>query len=418
MHNNYLTNDTKVIIMLCGVFGKDRSVSPLTQTEYNKLVGWLVQAGLRPEDMLKHDVLSDASKGSGIEQSRLDSLMSRGVQLGFALEDWQNNGVWVISRSDPDYPQRYKKHLKDKAPPLLFGIGEKHLLQGGGLAIVGSRNVDEEGKIFAQTAAELCALNNMPVISGGARGVDINAMSTVLQANGVCIGVLADSLLKKSLEPAARIAITDGRLLLISPYHPKAGFSVGTAMARNKLIYAMADYALIVSSEYKTGGTWAGAKEELRREQHRPVFVRNGENVPKGNLMLLESGAVEFPNDIDQRNFTEKLDSLSNTTKLGSKTLFDYKQEPSAIDKGKIDKIEKKNEKKPKKNSRSAYDVVLPLILEMTETRVKPGELAKQLDVSKNQIKNWLTRAENEHKIEKVSKKPIEYIRNYNVNSL
>jgi predicted Rossmann fold nucleotide-binding protein DprA/Smf involved in DNA uptake len=410
MHNNYLTNDTKAIIMLCGVFGKDRSVSPLTQTEYNSLAGWLVQSGLRPEDMLSQDLLSDASKGSGIEQKRLELLLSRGVQLGFALEDWQNNGVWVISRSEPDYPQRYKKHLKDKAPPLLFGIGEKHLLQGGGLAIVGSRNVDKEGEAFAQAAAELCALNNMPVVSGGARGVDINAMSTVLQANGVCIGVLADSLLKKSLEPAARIAITDGRLLLISPYHPKAGFSVGTAMARNKLIYAMADYALIVSSEYKTGGTWAGAKEELTKGHHRPVFVRIGKNVPKGNIMLLESGAVEFPSDVDQRNFRDKLESLSTTKRLGSKTLFDDTSELSGAKRS--DKIEEKAEKKTQKISRSAYDVVLPLILELSEHRVKPDELAEQLDVSKNQIKKWLIRAENEHRIEKVSKNPIVYCRN------
>jgi predicted Rossmann fold nucleotide-binding protein DprA/Smf involved in DNA uptake len=29
-------------------------------------------------------------------------------------------------------------------------------------------------------------------------------------------------------------------------------------MGRNKLIYAMADYGLVVSAEHKKGGTWAG----------------------------------------------------------------------------------------------------------------------------------------------------------------
>jgi predicted Rossmann fold nucleotide-binding protein DprA/Smf involved in DNA uptake len=138
--------------------------------------------------------------------------------------------------------------------------------------------------------------------------------------------------------------------------------------------------------------------------------VRIGKNVPKGNIMLLESGAVEFPSDVDQRNFRDKLESLSTTKRLGSKTLFDDTSELSGAKRS--DKIEEKAEKKTQKISRSAYDVVLPLILELSEHRVKPDELAEQLDVSKNQIKKWLIRAENEHRIEKVSKNPIVYCRN------
>ena len=54
---------------------------------------------------------------------------------------------------------------------------------------------------------------------------------------------------RNSVSRHARKAIADDRLLLISPYHPEARFTVGTAMARNKLIYALADYGLVVSAE-------------------------------------------------------------------------------------------------------------------------------------------------------------------------
>ena len=81
-----------------------------------------------------------------------------------------------------------------------------------------------------------------------------------------------ENLLKKSLERNARKAISDGQLLLISPYHPNARFTVGTAIGRNKLIYAMADYGLVVSAEHKKGGTWAGVTEELKREISLPIF--------------------------------------------------------------------------------------------------------------------------------------------------
>ncbi|MFA6294330.1 MAG: DNA-processing protein DprA, partial [Victivallales bacterium] len=222
-------------------------------------------------------------------------LLRRGVKLGFALEKWNQSGIWVICRSDQDYPSRYKTHLKDKAPPILFGIGERSLLKGGGLAIVGSRNVDAEGEAFARDTAAWCARGALPVISGGARGVDQIAMTSALNAGGSVIGVLADTLLRRSVSREIRYALSDGHLLLISPYHPEAGFNVGMAMGRNKLIYALADYGLVVSADYKKGGTWEGAEEELKRKPGRPVFVRLGDSVPTGNRKLINLGALEFP---------------------------------------------------------------------------------------------------------------------------
>lgn len=39
------------------------------------------------------------------------------------------------------------------------------------------------------------------------------------------------------------------QLVLISPYDPSAGFNVGHAMQRNKLIYALADASLVVNAD-------------------------------------------------------------------------------------------------------------------------------------------------------------------------
>jgi len=304
--NDFLTSDTKAILLLCGFFGKDHAEKPLTQTEYTLLVHWLINNKMRPADLLQNDHIVDVSKEKTFDRKRLESLLSRGVQLGFAVEEWQRNGIWIISRSDPDYPVRYKKHLKDKAPPILYGVGDRSLLSGGGLAIVGSRNIDKEGEEFTRRMAELCALNRVTVISGGARGVDQFAMAASLDAGGVAIGILAENLLKMSLERASRHAIADSRLVLLSPYHPNARFTVGTAMSRNKLIYALADYGLVVSVEYKKGGTWAGAEEELKRDHSLPVFVRLGENAPQGNSKLLALGAIGWPEIIDRNRLKQR----------------------------------------------------------------------------------------------------------------
>jgi predicted Rossmann fold nucleotide-binding protein DprA/Smf involved in DNA uptake len=422
MMNDFLTEDTKAIILLCGVFGKDRSEKPLSMAEYSSLVRWLIGVKMRPGDLLQKENVIEASLGSGIERQRLESLLSRGVQLGFAVEEWQRNGIWILSRSDSEYPARYKKHLVDKAPPLLYGVGNRSLLAGGGLAIIGSRNVDKAGEDFTRHTAELCAFNGMPVISGGARGVDQFAMTAALEAGGVTIGLLVENLLKKSVERSARHAIADGRLLLLSPYHPNARFTVGTAMSRNKLIYAMADYGLVVSAEHKKGGTWAGAEEELKRDKSLPVFVRVGNNTPLGNKKLLDLGAIAWPEFADRNNLGKQLFALSvkNSGKRSQKnlSLFDFQKmqettnniEPQkkVPDTVKDVPSSPKSVQKMEESPDSIYQAVLPVILNKLECPVTIEQLAESLDVAKTQLNSWLIKAVDENKVIKLSR-PVRY---------
>ena len=59
-------------------------------------------------------------------------------------------------------------------------------------------------------------------------------------AGGDVAGVMADSLEKAALARDNREPLMEGRLVLMSPYDPAAGFNVGHAMQRNKLIYCSA----------------------------------------------------------------------------------------------------------------------------------------------------------------------------------
>ena len=421
--NNSLTEDTKAIILLCGIFGKGRSEKPLSQREYSSLVRWLIEKKLRPADLLQKGNILEAAIGSSIDKERLESLLGRGIQLGFAVEEWQRNGIWIISRSDADYPARYKKHLKDKAPPLLYGVGDRSLLKGGGLAIIGSRNVDQAGETFTRQAAELCANNRMPVVSGGARGVDQVSMSAALEAGGIAIGILAENLMKKSLERNARKAIANGQLLLISPYHPNARFTVGTAMARNKLIYAMADLGLVVSAEYKKGGTWTGAEEELNRDSPIPTFVRVGGNAPSGNGKLIGMGAIPWPESIDKNDFKTQLFELgskaNDNQRKKNPSLFSFQEtdevekveEQKSIKEPKhVEKLAVSSENKSREPHTLIYQAVLPVILNNLDRPMSSDQLAKLLSVNNAQLNEWLIMAINDNKIVKLAK-PVRYKR-------
>ena len=115
-------------------------------------------------------------------------------------------------------------------------------------------------------------------------------MQAALEAGGRAFGALADSLERTARQPDVREFVSDGKLVLLTPYAPDAGFSVGAAMGRNKLIYGLAEFAVVVSSDHQTGGTWAGAVEALKGDWC-PVLVRDGHGVPRGNKELLKFGA-------------------------------------------------------------------------------------------------------------------------------
>ncbi len=122
-------------------------------------------------------------------------------------------------------------------------------------------------------------------------------MQAALEARGTAVGILAHSLEKAIRAPDARPKLVSGDLALATPYSPNAGFSVGAAMGRNRLIYALADYALVIASDAGKGGTWAGATEALKAKW-LSVFVLDGPDVPEGNRQLLQKGALSFPNPL------------------------------------------------------------------------------------------------------------------------
>jgi predicted Rossmann fold nucleotide-binding protein DprA/Smf involved in DNA uptake len=184
--------------------------------------------------------------------------------------------------------------MQHGSPAVLFGSGEAALLGQPGLAVVGSRDVDERGRVCARFVGNACGMEGLVLYSGGARGVDQLATDAALESRGQAVGVLAHRLERVIRDRVTRKYLMARDLALVTPCSPDAGFSVGAAMGRNRLIYALADYGLVVASAAGSGGTWAGATRALK-DRWAPVFVLMGPDVPEGNKRLVELGAVPFP---------------------------------------------------------------------------------------------------------------------------
>jgi predicted Rossmann fold nucleotide-binding protein DprA/Smf involved in DNA uptake len=220
---------------------------------------------------------------------RIAQRMASATSLAFELERLEQSGLAVLSALDDGYPAGLRNRLGSTAPPILHAVGNLDLLAQDGVGVVGSRNADAEALGVAASVAREAAGRGLPVVSGGARGIDQASMTAALDAGGSAVGVLADSLARQATKPQVRRAILEGRLCLCTPYKPSAGFSVANAMGRNRLIYALSAVALVVASDSGQGGTWEGAAEAIRARL-TDVVIWEGAGAGPGNLALVALG--------------------------------------------------------------------------------------------------------------------------------
>ena len=289
-----LSPETRLALLLCGSLARPRVAGPgpLSAPEYTRVRDWRDRHHLAAEDLLAPRRAPEwpTEDLERIDSARLAAQLDRVDALNAALQRWAKHGLWVLGRTDPGYPPRLLSRLGKGAPPVLYGVGTLEALSSGGLVIVGSRAADAPGLAFARQVARACVAIGIPVISGGAAGVDGEAMSAALGAGGRVAAVLAHNLAGTARSARYRDHVRAEALALISPFDPDSHFSVASAMGRNRVIHALGDCSLVVSAAAYRGGTWAGAVEHLRRGV-TPLLVRDGLDVPEGNRRLVALGA-------------------------------------------------------------------------------------------------------------------------------
>lgn len=416
-----ITEQTKAILLLTAplIVGKQRSDGPkiLTPAEYNKLAARLVELSKQPMDLLgkeREDLAHEL--GSILEPERILRLLERGLLMSQAIDQWQTRGIWIVSRADPDYPVRLKAKLKKQAPPVLYGCGDRALLERGGLCIVGSRKVDDAISEFVKDAAQLAAQSGYSVVSGGAKGVDLIAMRSALEVDGTVVGALAENLSRAVVSPLFREPIKRRDVTLVSAVDPNAGFNVGNAMSRNKLIYAFADAGLVANSDYEKGGTWAGATEQINRLKCCPVYVRTTDRTPKGNKALIERGAFPWPEPKDVAAMSALMEKKpQNSVGIEAKEL-DFNATPAStttetkpVVKEEIAApvpAEKTSEQSPSEGIFGAAEHAIITLLK--ERSMNETDLAEALGVVKTQTRAWLDALVEKGVVEK-TKKPVRY---------
>jgi DNA processing protein len=211
------------------------------------------------------------------------------------IEQLRAMDVYIITRADPRYPRALVHSLPlEQQPFLLFCQGTPALLDQPAVAFIGARHSTEAACDFTEKLAARLADEGLNVISGYARGVGQAAFRGAVEDSeeGQATIVLPQGIGSfQSMASRLRDYLEGGRLLIISPFKPEAGWEERLAVARNKLVVALA-HAVVVAAAEKEGRAWDNANDAMA--QGKPVFVWDvgveAEPSAPGNRALIEAG--------------------------------------------------------------------------------------------------------------------------------
>lgn len=258
-----------------------------------------------------------------------------------------------INLNDTLYPDKLKNI--PSPPNTLYLEGNTKLLDATSIAIIGSRNASENGKLLAEKFATELSTSGITIVSGLALGIDSVAHTFSYNNIGKTIAVLGSGFNhifpKENIELYNKILQNDG--LIISEYPPDTEKLSSNFLKRNRIISGLSLGILIIEAQYRSG---TSITSQLAREQGRKIFTVPHElwdtNGIGTNKLLKKDGILITDSEEILTNL--KLDKFCfNYLNLQEKGIFD-KYTRFSLKKSITKKMEKKFRRTKKVKRRSS----------------------------------------------------------------
>ncbi len=203
-------------------------------------------------------VLDAAYDGQLVVSDREGELRAAAEQLAKLSE----RGIHVAVIGGDDYPAALR--TVHDAPPVLYWQGSLSPLDANAVAIVGTRAPSPAGAAFARDLASNLAAEQIPVVSGLARGIDTEAMRASLRAGGRTIGVIGTG--HGVYYPRENAALQDEIAtshLLLSQFAPGSSATKKTFPMRNVVMSGFSSTTVIAEAG-ETSGTRIQARAAVK----------------------------------------------------------------------------------------------------------------------------------------------------------
>ena len=254
------------------------------------------------------------------------------VEVGQKFSYLEKNGISFV----PIYSDKFPYVLSQigNPPPYLFIKGELPLERlEKSVAIVGTRNPSFYGHRKAREIARDLAEQGYIIVSGLAKGTDLEAHLGALEGNGTTIAVLGSGVDK--IYPEENREIADDILAfngaIISEYDVGQVVKKYTLIQRNRIISGLASISLIIEGDLNSG---TSHEIEFARKQGKQVVVLNpaqeNRKISELPLKLRSEGfpAIDTANDLliqfsDQNAFSKTAlnykESIQSNPKISPK---------------------------------------------------------------------------------------------------
>lgn len=195
-----------------------------------------------------------------------------------------------VTIMDDEYPELLREIYN---PPIaLFYLGNVDLLAGKNLAMIGSREATNQGKMMIEQLVPKLVEKDITIVSGLAKGNDTYAHQAAIRHQGKTIAIIGcglDIVYPKTNERLQHFIAKEQ--LLVSEYLPNTKPLKYHFPSRNRIIAGMSRGTCVIEAKKKSG-TFITA--QLALEEGRDVFAVPGNPLTEyseGCLHLIQDGA-------------------------------------------------------------------------------------------------------------------------------
>ncbi len=273
------------LLLTCTLGNPERRA--LTTAQFRTLAH-RVRQGDKPPQERELEAMDLIALGYGMDMAqRILALLSEQDLLEYYCRQARHQDCQVLTWVTEGYPARLKDKLGEDSPGCLLCKGDVLLLDKPKISLVGSRDLLEQNRSFAEEVGRQAALQGYVLVSGNARGADKTAQDACLKAGGQVISVVADSLADKSLRE---------NVLYISEEGFDLPFTAQRAISRNRLIHALSAQTFVAQCGNQQGGTWDGTKKNLRHGWSH-VYAYDDQS-PASQLLQQMGAALILPEEL------------------------------------------------------------------------------------------------------------------------
>ena len=239
-------------------------LSPLKDSEKKKLIEEFGE----PAAVFAQTV-SEVARAAETIRAAAERFLAERVDTDEVLRRAASCGAGTITWADEDYPELLRRCYDP--PPVLFCRGDRSLLAGPVVSVVGSRKADRGASAWTTEIAATLAGAGFVVGSGLALGIDGAAHRGALRAGGGTIAVMGtgpDMIYPASHRRLGERIAREG--LLVTEFAPGTPALPFHFPQRNRIIAGISEAVLVAQAAERSG---AAITARLALEADREVMV-------------------------------------------------------------------------------------------------------------------------------------------------